>query len=481
MPLLFTYKLILPTALALSISRLDVVAFIRQVPLHQQPQHATTRLLVSSAIDTEDHSDATTAAPDALRRRLFGDVTTRIPKLALPLPFISAIVAALKSKNLLEAMPIFFRELRNEQTQNEALPIAHKPFSDLRFCEDCIVAQQQAQNTTIQFLLELSPSTCELDPNDRAGQCQWIQGNAEQLKEWKLSHGAVYFRGWALFTDADGVNQACKALDLTPCRDPKEIRGPAPLLNGSSTIYETLNNDADAVTHLGLHFEGIPGIMPTSALFSCFQPAESGGEFLLCDGRQVFRDLDTTTLGSLESKRLRATFATIPDWIANSPFGSFATSLQREVLALATDFTRPTDDFFLGVFPEDSQKESLKLTTHSAIPVLLHPETRKPVWFSGMDAGHRGNFLKQNPHLAGGSNTDGGDGKYASEVFDVRYGDGTEISQADLDNVRKACELNTKELPMQVGDAVFVDNFAVLHGRKPFVGTRRHTVVWFLD
>jgi alpha-ketoglutarate-dependent taurine dioxygenase len=63
----------------------------------------------------------------------------------------------------------------------------------------------------------------------------------------------------------------------------------------------------------------------------------------------------------------------------------------------------------------------------------------------------------------------------------VRYGNGGVISEVDLVNIREACEANTRELLMEPGDAVYLDNFATLHGRKPFVGTRRHTVVWFLD
>jgi hypothetical protein len=93
-----------------------------------------------------------------------------------------------------------------------------------------------------------------------------------------------------------------------------------------------------------------------------------------------------------------------------------------------------------------------------------------------MDAGHQGNFQRDNPHLSRESG-----GKYAEEVFDVRYGNGEEISEIDLENVRQACKANTKELLMQPGDAVYLDNFTVLHGRKTFQGTRKHTVVWFLD
>lgn len=207
-----------------------------------------------------------------------------------------------------------------------------------------------------------------------------------------------------------------------------------------------------------IHFEGIPGIMPMSALCSCFQAADSGGDFMLCDGRRVFRDLDTHTLASLQAKKLRPTFAELPNWIANSPlsFLPFATELHREILALITDLMKPSEDFFLDVFPEANGTQSLKLTTHPAVPV-----TAQPVFFSSIDAGHQGNFQRNNPHLTS-------DGKYASEVFDVRYGTGELISEV---------KANTRALVMKPGDAAYLDNSTTLHGRKPFVGTRKDTVV----
>jgi hypothetical protein len=273
-----------------------------------------------------------------------------------------------------------------------------------------------------------------------------------------------------LFETAHGVSSAYQALDMTPCRDPKEIRAPAELLSGSSTIYETLNNPDDAATYLGLHNEGIPGIMPSSALFSCFRTADRGGEFLVADARRIFRDMNSTTLAHLEERQLRPTFADIPDWMSIPPWPLSkvpgVTSLYRELLKLATDLTKPTDDFLLDAFPSSSPNETcLKLTTHPATPVIYHPTTHTPVWFSGIDSGHRELFMERNPQLHTSN------GKYASEVFDVRYGDGRPVGQDDLTRILEACSKHTVALAMQPGDAVFLDNFCVMHGRLPFEGS----------
>ena len=184
--------------------------------------------------------------------------------------------------------------------------------------------------------MNLTPAMVDIEGNDRNAQLKWIEDNVSLLQAWKLSHGAVYFQSWDIFKDEEGVNQVSKLLG-TPCRDPKEVRGPAPLLDGSSTIYETLNNEQDAQTHLGLHYEGIPGIMPTSALFSCFCPAEAGGEFLLCDGRRVFADLNTATLANLGRN------ASFDPRLRNCPTGFHTRQhhlyfLQRQWIAVGVKF-----------------------------------------------------------------------------------------------------------------------------------------------
>ncbi|HEY6331688.1 MAG TPA: TauD/TfdA family dioxygenase, partial [Blastocatellia bacterium] len=56
---------------------------------------------------------------------------------------------------------------------------------------------------------------------------------------------------------------------------------------------------------------------------------------------------------------------------------------------------------------------------------------------------------------------------------DVRYGDGTEIDIASLDEIRQTVFANATLFPWRRGDVLMIDNMLVSHGRMPFRGARR--------
>lgn len=275
--------------------------------------------------------------------------------------------------------------------------------------------------------------------------------------------------------DNKGLEEASKALQRTPCRDPATNANVRP--NISKDVYEASNKPGDSHVHIGIHFEGTPGEIPASLLFACFQPAESGGEFLVCDGRQVLRDIDTKTLARLESKQLQPVFEDIP-WEVSQPLGPlnllpFAKTLHREALPMAVDYQVPNGDYFLEEFPPRNGKPArLTVTTHPSSPAIRNPRTGKPVWFTSIDLAHRGLFESRN---------ESGVGKFSTNNFDMIHADGTPISSFDMKNIVKATNKNTKALAMKPGDAVLLDNWSTLHGRKPFSGKRRHAVTFFSD
>jgi len=55
----------------------------------------------------------------------------------------------------------------------------------------------------------------------------------------------------------------------------------------------------------------------------------------------------------------------------------------------------------------------------------------------------------------------------------VTFGDGTPLDQDAMSVAAELAESLTFEIAWQQGDVALVDNYSVMHGRRPFVGTRR--------
>ena len=55
----------------------------------------------------------------------------------------------------------------------------------------------------------------------------------------------------------------------------------------------------------------------------------------------------------------------------------------------------------------------------------------------------------------------------------IQFGDGSDISEESMDDVCEIAEKITHDHFWQKGDLLLVDNFLVMHGRRPFFGTRK--------
>ena len=64
------------------------------------------------------------------------------------------------------------------------------------------------------------------------------------------------------------------------------------------------------------------------------------------------------------------------------------------------------------------------------------------------------------------------------QAMHCTYGDGTPISDGDMDRVRDAIWKNMVFFKWRAGDVLMIDNAAVAHGRIPYEGTRQVAVAW---
>mmetsp|Transcript_30198 Transcript_30198/g.46064 ORF Transcript_30198/g.46064 Transcript_30198/m.46064 type:complete len:273 (+) Transcript_30198:613-1431(+) len=266
------------------------------------------------------------------------------------------------------------------------------------------------------------------------------------------------------------------------CQDPAIILNLRPSLGEEVRhVFEASNHQNDSSTYIGLHNEATPGLVPKSALFACFQAADEGGEFLLCDGRRVLRDVNAQTLANMQARKYRAVFAEIPSWLSSAPGMlrrlPFTNRVHHELISIAADLVTPTNAYELSFLPSKNNDDrfrksnTLALTSQSGSPVARHHKTGEAIWFCNIDTAHRGLFEKRNPNI-------NENGDFTTNAFDVVHGDGGPISEDDVNNIESAMNKNTREIAMKPGDGVFLDNWITMHGRKRFTGTRKHAIVW---
>ena len=230
----------------------------------------------------------------------------------------------------------------------------------------------------------------------------------------------------------------------------------------------------------GMHNEFVGTRAPRAAAFVCFKAAEEGGEFLIADGRAMFRDLNPDLVERLYDRSIRYSVMELPffGWIdglpepVQGPVMGAIKGLASAAINAKVDFSV---DLRWGEGGYDNTK-MLQARAPSQPPIVRHPVTGEPTWFCNVHS-HSSKLRKDR------------EGKYGAERFedgasqinksDMFFGDDGDISDADLEHMDEVTMKNVKFVKMTEGDVVLLDNYKCMHGRNVFDGTRKHGVAWF--
>jgi hypothetical protein len=207
--------------------------------------------------------------------------------------------------------------------------------------------------------------------------------------------------------------------------------------------------------------------------FCCVQPAESGGATPLADLRRVLARIPRGLVEALERRGLR----------------------YRQIVPLEP--TRMLERSWPAMFGTDDRARVEKLAAEQGIrcawlgdgslsitgevPALrAHPRSGEPVWFNQAHVFHMRVFryLEKQGLADAGEQALAFAARHASdgaavEPYQCWFGDGGEISNAEMGQVRQAIDAETQRFDWQAGDFLLLDNFRVAHGREAFRGTRR--------
>ncbi len=267
-----------------------------------------------------------------------------------------------------------------------------------------------------------------------------------------LDHaGALLFRGFDV-PDPQAFDAAIEAYG-EPGFTYEDSLSNAVRTNVTPRVFTA--NEAPPTTEIFLHHEmAQTPLYPSKLFFYCEIAEMSGGATPLCRSDWVIDHLLETApefVQRLEAEGVRYTNVMPGADDAGSGQGrSWRSTLSVESKDQAEK--RLAD---LGYSWEWREDGSLKVTT-AALPAVRKVSEGRRTFFNQLIAAFRGWSDSRN-----------------SADKSITFGGGDPITAEDMAPAIAAAEATTADCQWQPGDVALIDNYTVMHGRRPFEGKRR--------
>ncbi len=263
--------------------------------------------------------------------------------------------------------------------------------------------------------------------------------------------GAVLFRGFDVPTVSE-FDAAVGAYD-EPNFPYKESLSNAVRVNLTERVFTA--NEAPPTTSIHLHHEmAQTPIYPGKLFFYCEIAPDAGGATPLCRSDILLTKLAKAEPGLVSAfEMLGVKYTNVMPGADDAGSGqgrSWRSTLGVEERSLAEERLRA-----LGYSWTWDADDSLRATT-PVLPAVRTLGGGRKSFFNQLIAAFRGwSDSRNDPSKS------------------VTFGDGTPITGTDMDTAIELSEALSYDHQWQVGDVVLVDNFTVMHGRKPFEGKRK--------
>lgn len=264
-------------------------------------------------------------------------------------------------------------------------------------------------------------------------------------------HGAILFRGFPV-RSAEDFDDFVSAFGL-PNFTYSESLSNAVRKNRTDKVFTA--NEAPSHVSIFLHHEmAQTPVFPSKLFFFCERAAEKGGATPLCRSDIVLERLTEIAPDFVDAcERLGVRYSnTMPeaDDAESGQGRSWRSTLSAESIVEAE--AKLTD---LGYEWEWLDEGNLRVTS-PVLPAIRVLADGRRVFFNQLIAAFRGWKDSRN---AGGRA--------------ITFGDGSEISATAMAAAIKISDELSFDVPWQTGDVALVDNYLVMHGRRPYEGQRR--------
>jgi alpha-ketoglutarate-dependent taurine dioxygenase len=282
---------------------------------------------------------------------------------------------------------------------------------------------------------------------------EWTRNNVDLVKERLSKIGAILFRGFHV----SGVAEFEEFMTAVTGDLLDYSYRSTPRTKVSGKIYTSTEYPADQT--IPLHNEmSYTRQWPMVLGFFCVEPSPEGGETPIADSRKVFARIAPEIRNRFMQKNVL--------YVRNYGQGldlSWQNVFQTQERTAVEDYCRQSGIEFAWKSDERLQ------TSQLCQAVATHPRTNEQVWFNQAHLFHESSL---EPHVREALLVAAGEEQPRTAYF----GDGLEIDDGDLEQVRAAYASETVTFPWQKGDVLLVDNMLVAHGRRPYHGARKIVV-----
>ena len=279
----------------------------------------------------------------------------------------------------------------------------------------------------------------------------YLHAEREAVGAAQLEAGAVLFRGFDV-PDALAFDAAIEAFGA-PGFTYEDSLSNAVRTNVTPRVFTA--NEAPPETEIYLHHEmAQTPLYPSALFFYCEIAPGEGGATPLCRSDRVFERLAKEApefAARAEAQGVRYTNVMPGEDDAGSGQGRS----WRSTLSVADREGAEARLLQLGYNWHWLDDGSLRVTTR-ALPAVRDVGDGRKSFFNQLIAAFRGWSDSRN------------DANRA-----ITFGDGTPITADDMAPAIRIAEELAYDLQWQAGDVALIDNFLVMHGRRPFAGKRR--------
>lgn len=298
------------------------------------------------------------------------------------------------------------------------------------------------------------PVTVQLDEKDPDTFIAYYLDNKKEFEETLLQKGALKFRGIRI----GSLEDFQKIVDSISSKFLSYIDGNSPRTKLSGNVYTS--TEFDKQQKITMHNElSYSAKWPNKIFFSCVQPAETGGETLIADSREILSKMDTDITDEIEKRGIC--------YIRNLHGGSGIGPTWQDTFETTDPVQVEKYCAAYGINYEWSGRNNLRLKQPSK-GIITHRVTGERLWFNQIDQFHPchlGEELYETMQLM-----------YESpENFPmyVRFGDGKEISESFVQEILKTIDEVTIAPAWQENELLILDNELVCHGRNFYTGNRK--------